>query len=343
MRRPVLARVVLGTAIVAAGLATWAALNTTALRAKLADRQLRSATNDEARTRAAERLASLGDHGLARLVEFIRAGNDDTRAAAVAAIDRRLMSMPDSDSWIVAAADRLSRAIPSAESAGQMAILELVPNGLKHSSETIAASWRAAIAAGLGSPEARVRVLAARLAIHPRVRMHREVVTLLADPAAEVRCAALVATAMPGESEPLIADEDLFRWLHDPDERVRAICHSALVSRERSEAEITRGRQLTSPDPHERLQLLLDLRLDEDLADPEPWLERLSRDSEPGVRAGAARVAVEITSERRLSNPTWVVRVAESDPDATVRKVVHFFRSAQTSMTGTEVRPGRAR
>ena len=32
------------------------------------------------------------------------------------------------------------------------------------------------------------------------------------------------------------ADEDLFRWLHDPDESVRKVCHDALVSRDRTEA-----------------------------------------------------------------------------------------------------------
>ena len=66
---------------------------------------------------------------------------------------------------------------------------------------------------------------------------------------------------------------------------MRAICHDVLVSHERTEAEISLGRRLTNPDPGERLKLLLDLRYNELLRDPEPWLERLGRDIEPAVRA----------------------------------------------------------
>ena len=68
-----------------------------------------------------------------------------------------------------------------------------------------------------------------------------------------------------------------------------------------------------------------DLRYDDDVADPEPWLERLSRDPEPAVRAGAARVMAELTAGRRTC-PAWVARVADADPDPTVRRVAAYFR-----------------
>ena len=83
------------------------------------------------------------------------------------------------------------------------------------------------------------------------------------------------------------------------------------------------------PEPGERLKLLLDLRYDDDVADPEPWLERLARDPEPAVRAGAARVAVEVSADRRLAVPVWVGRLADADPDPTVRRVADHFRRQQ--------------
>jgi HEAT repeat protein len=171
------------------------------------------------------------------------------------------------------------------------------------------------------------------------VKMRTEVVPLLGDPEAEVRRAALVAVATAGEGEPLVADEDLFRWLHDPDEGVRKVCHGALVSRDRTEAEIGLGRRLTNPDARERLKLLPDLRFADEVADPEPWLERLSRDIEPAVRAGAARVAVEVAGERRQSCPAWVARIADADPDPTVRRVARYFRSVPLRVATGEIRP----
>ena len=102
------------------------------------------------------------------------------------------------------------------------------------------------------------------------------------------------------------------------------------MSRGRSEPEISLGRRLSNPDAGERLKLLMDLRYDDDVPDPEPWLERLSRDAEPAVRAGAARVAVEVAAERKQAVPVWVGRLADIDPDATVRRVAGFFRALPT-------------
>jgi len=324
-------------AVTAAGAGT--AMNWTELRAYWTARQLRAAATDEERGRAADRLAALGDRGLARLVEFVRAGDDSSRAAAVGAIARRLDSAPESDPWVLAAAERLERAIASAQSAGQHAILELAPKLLARAGPRGIDRCRGMVAAALTSDDPSVRAQAVRLTLLPQMDMRREAIPLLADSAAEVRAAALVATAMPGEGEPLIADEDLFRWLHDPDENVRTICHGALVSRDRTEEQIALGRRLTDPDPRERLMLLLDLRHNDELADPEPWLERLSRDGEPAVRAGAARVAVEIRGERRLGCPAWVDRIAQSDPDPTVRRVAGFFRGLPLQDGAGIVRP----
>jgi hypothetical protein len=94
-----------------------------------------------------------------------------------------------------------------------------------------------------------------------------------------------------------------------------------LESRGRTQDEIDLGRQLTHPNPRVRLQLLVDLPL-EPKRDIGPWLERLSRDREPAVRAGAVRVA----SERKLLYTQWADKLAATDPDSTVRQVATFHR-----------------
>ena len=195
------------------------------------------------------------------------------------------------------------------------------------------------VAAALASPDAAVRVQAVRLTLHPPIAMRREVVPLLADPDAEVRSAALVAAAMPGDGEPIIADEDLFRWLHDPDESVRKVCRDALVSRDRTEAEIALGRRLTNPDPRERLMLLLDLR----------YGRRAGR---PGAVAGAAQPRHRAgrasrrgagrggdPAERRLGCPAWVDRVADTDPDPTVRRVAAISGAVSSAPAADAIRP----
>jgi hypothetical protein len=325
--------------VVLASAGAGAAANATALRAYWAARQLRVASTDEARDRAADRLTALGGHGLARLVEFICAGDESSRAAAARAIARRIESTADAHPWAETAAQRLEGGMAGADGPGQRAILELVPKLLARTGPGGIDRCRGVVAAALASADVSVRAHAVRLTLHPEIKMRREAVPLLADPAAEVRAAALIAAAMPGEGEPLIPDEDLFRWLHDPDEQVRIVCHGALVSRDRTEAEIALGRRLTHPDPRQRLMLLLDLRHDDELADPEPWLERLSRDIEPGVRAGAVRAAVEIRGERRLGYPAWVGRVAETDPDPTVRRVAAYFRGVPLPGAIGTIRP----
>src|SRR5439155_15416642 len=135
------------------------------------------------------------------------------------------------------------------------------------------------------------RLLAIRLAMHPSLKMRPDLLPLLHAAEPEVRRAALFAVGPATDDDPVIGDEEMFRWLHDADTGVRKVCYDALVSRGRTETEIALGRRLTHPDVRERLELLRDLRFDDDLADPEPWLERLGRDAEPAVRAGAARTA----------------------------------------------------
>jgi len=321
-----------------AGLGVWASANFTELKAGHVARQLRSSTTDEERAVAADRLATLGDPGLKRLVEFVRSPDAPTRTAAVGALDRFLGNLPDGDARAVNVAGQLLDGFAASDGGSQQATLELIPVVLKKTGNTHAAKCRAVVAVGLKMQEPATRVFTTRLAMHPEVQMRGELVPLLSAPEAEVRRAALFAVAA-AEGDPLIGDEELFRYLHDSDDGVRKVSHDALVNRERSEIEISLGRRLADPDPLERLKLLLDLRYDDDVADPDPWLERLSRDPEPAVRAGAARVAIEVSVMRQLTCPGWVTRVTDADPDATVRFVASYFRRQAAVRVDPNVRP----
>ena len=153
-------------------------------------------------------------------------------------------------------------------------------------------------------PSVTARLTAIRAVMNPQMALRGEIIPLLSAAEPEVRRASLFAVGPATEADAVvIGDEELFHWLHDTDSGVRTLCREALVSRGRSEAEIALGRRLVDPDAGERLKLLLDLRYDDDVADPEPWLERLSHDADPGVRAGSVRVIMELIAERRTALP----------------------------------------
>jgi hypothetical protein len=326
---------------VAAGASTWVALNWTALRASRAANNLASAATDEERAKWADELLGAGEPGLRKLTESLRSGADPARSAAVAAFEKYLTALPDNDPRAASASAAVLDAFTGAPDPGKRAVLRLVPVVLKRTGATNAARCRAVVADGLKMPDAESRLAAVRLAIHPDLKLRAELVPLLAAPEPEVRGTALFGVASAADGEVLINDEELFRWLHDADASVRKICRDALVARDRSEVEIALGRRLTHPDPNERLNLLLELRFDDDVADPEPWLERLSRDPEPAVRAGAARVAVEVSTGRNHSPPVWVGRLADADQHPTVRFVVRYYRG-QPVPARDSVRPAAA-
>ena len=150
------------------------------------------------------------------------------------------------------------------------------------------------------------------------------IVPLLADPVVDVRRAAILAVGpTPADGPTVVGPEELFPCLHDADRDVRELAVSALKSRGLDDGQVELARQLVSPNAADRLQLLHDLAIEHaTIPDPSPWLERLSRDPEPAVRAGTARVA----HERRLRFTSWLDRLADHDPDPTVRQVAGWYR-----------------
>ncbi len=325
MTRKKWTRVALALAVLLAIGGAWAGFNAPLLRAKYAGQKLAAASTDEERAQWADKLVTYGTPGFERLIGFVKSGDEPGRAAAVAALDRHLTALPDGDTRAVTIGGAVLDAYPTANETGKHAVLSLVPTVLNRTGGTHADRCRAIVIDGLKMPGLEARLLAVRLAIHPDIKLRAEIVPLLAAKEPELRGASLFAVAAVSDSDQVLGDEELFKWLHDPDPGVRKVCHDTLVGRDRSDVEISLGKRLTHTDPRERLKLLLDLRYD-DVADPEPWLERLSRDPEPAVRAGATRVMVEVAAIRRQPRPAWVARVADGDHHPTVRLVAGYYR-----------------
>ena len=328
-----------GLALVAVGV--WAGANWNGLQTKYAVHRLKSAATEDERTNWAESLATRGDEGPNQLAELLKAVEPPVRISAANALRSHLDSLPPDDSRALLLSSKLLDVYLACSESEREALTPLLPALVQRTGGIHAAKCREAVSATLQMKPIEARLVAIRAATEPHLAMRGELVSMLqaADP--EIRRAALFAVGPATEGEPVLGDEALFNWLHDPDADVRKICRAALVSRGRSDGEISLGRRLVDPDTGERLKLLLDLRYDDDFADPEPWLQRLSQDADPGVRAGAARVIMELNGEKKLPAPGWVLRLAESDPDPTVRRIAKYFRSQPATAADEGIRlPG---
>jgi hypothetical protein len=327
MTRKALRRGLIGLVLVLLVSGTVAVLNWECLRAGYAAHRLKTASSDEGRALWADSLASAGDEGERRLIELATAGEPCIRSAAAGALDRRLGALPENDDHAAVLAGRLIELFVQSDAARRESLVVLLPVVVSRCGVIHWPKCKEAAAAALRMPSSQARLIAIHVSLHPHAGLRSELIPLLSAAEPEVRRAAMFAIGPAADTESVVGDEELFRWLHDSDAAVRTICRDALVSRGRTDVEIGLGRRLVDPDARERLQLLLDLRHDDDLADPEPWLERLSRDAVPGVRAGAVRVAVELSVEKQQPPPSWVTRTVESDTELAVRRIARFYQA----------------
>ncbi len=309
-RRRWLGRFAIVSLLMLGGGAAW---NWSHLHARLVAYELRTAASDAHRLDRARALVQFGAPGRSLLIDALRAGDESTCTALATAIREVHHGRPVE----LDLARALVAGMPEFGDAGRDAVVFALPAIVDHPDESLREPCRAAVELGLKS-SAKSKALAAKLAV--RVKIAERVLPLLDDAEPEVRAAALAALGTAGDASPL-GDEELFRWMNDPDAKVRAICEAVLESRGRGAEEIDLGRRLTHPKAAERLRLLVDLARDSE-RDIGPWLERLARDAEPAVRAGAARVAC----ERKLKFADWTEELANHDPDATVRQVASFHR-----------------
>jgi hypothetical protein len=323
-------RVGLAVGLLAVAAGGYAAFNWSGVCARYAGYRFRAASTDDDRAKWAGRLVSLGDAGGPYLLAPFRTGDEAGCAAAVTAVKGQLAGLAPTDPGYVARCRLVLGGFGSFSDAGKAAAVELVPEVLQCPDPDAVVRCRDAVRAGFAAPTADGRVRAIRLALRPEIALTADAAPLLNDPDAAVRRAAMLAVGPVAEgTNPVVGDEELFRWLHDPDPEVRDLCEAALSSRGLDAAQVQLARQLASPDTAERLRLLVDLQWAGDaVRDPGPWLERLSRDPNPAVRLGAARVAY----ERRLTFAGWLDHMADTDPDPTVRHWAGYYRERSAAV-----------
>lgn len=312
----------LGTAALGLALAGVAAVKRDALAAAYASHALACAETDEDRARQARVLLDLADPEAGRFTALFEGDRPEEARAAAAAFAEKFADATPGDpafaAWCrVVAGDGVK---PS--EAGHAALLGLVPTLLKSNDPSVPALCRPVVAAGLRGPT-ESKLLAARHALHPKVNARADLVPLLSDADTGVRRAALLAVGPAADDgSEVVGTEELFRGLHDGDAGVRDLTALALQSRGLSLSQVSLARQLAHPNPAERLALLSDLGTEESVKDAGPWLERLSRDADPAVRLGAARVAFEMG----LQFTGWLDPLERTDPDATVRRWAAYYR-----------------
>lgn len=317
-------RIGLGVVVVLLAGGVYAGVRWKSLNASYSGYKLRTATTDEARLTAACKLIEAGDSGTPYLVETLRGADAERCTAVVFALRDYLKDLDPSDPRFAALCRPHVHGFADYSEVGQEAALLLVSDFLRSPEPDCLPRCREIVRVALKHRSTEVRVQAVHLAMRPDLDQKADVVACLQAPEPEVRRAAMLAVGPAGPGSSAIADEDLFAWLNDADAQVQMLCESALGTRGLQPEQIAAARKLTSPDAAERLKLLIDLRWKRDaIRDPGPWLERLSRDADPAVRAGAARVAYEC----KLSFAGWLDRLAQDDPDGTVRQIVRFHRS----------------
>jgi hypothetical protein len=291
------------------------------LKAKYDVRQFRAASTDDARTAMLQQLMNTGEPGAKELLNVLHDGTPEQCRAVAGAFADRFSESGDGDPLRPLVLGALQAQHTGFNEAGQQAALDLVPQLLKHAGSGGVECSRKLIEQNLTGPtDAKTR--AVRLATLPGVQLQQAVVVLLDDPDAGVRQAAMTVVG-PGKT---IDTENLFRHLNDTDPTVRLLCEASLSSRGLDTDQIEAGRQLTSAEVADRLQLLTRLhrQRNSEEFDIGPWLERLSRDNEPAVRAAAARVGF----DSPLAFAPWLDYLA-NDPDATVRQIVAFHKAAK--------------
>jgi HEAT repeat protein len=239
------------------------------------------------------------------------------------------LTMPNDESAPPELTAALAHLLESAESAMSP---EALPGALllairfisqPHSdSATILKSCRQLVEAGLKDDRPECRAHAARLAAAPELKALDLVPPLIlgraADPDPEVRRTALVLIAGHEELAPI---ESLLPVLHDDSEAVRSVCAKALRGRGLTVEQIQLAKLLTDPRAAVRAQVPAKVVEFPDL-DTRVWLNQLSRDSSPAVRAAVIRTFGEHQDAHLRDR---IREMATADPSSTIRQLAEYY------------------
>ncbi len=309
MRRNI--TVVVGLTVVACVAAAW--LCRDALKARYYVHRLTTDANESWVARAPD----WGDDVAGRLVGCLTNDDEAVCDRVGAALTVLSEAWPDDDVRQTELVVQLADVFASFSAAGQQWSLDFASGRVRGGQPAVLAAARMLVTSGLQSRDAAVRVRAVRLAMRPELTQLEPLLPLLRDAVPEVRRAAVLAL---GPAKTLMADDDLLPALHDSDVDVQRLVKTALLSRGLSEKQVRMGKYLSSPRPADRLKLVAYLRDDGD-HDLCAWLQRLSLDTSPAVRAAAARVAGE---QQVFQFAERLAQMATGDPDSTVRPIASY-------------------
>ena len=195
-------------------------------------------------------------------------------------------------------------------------------NQASPANDSVRKACRALVGAAVHDERAECRANAARLAAAPGVELLNQVPQYIIGPKpdtdAEVRRVAIV---LLGRHEELVSTEQLLPSLHDVSGAVRRACEQALRGRGLTDEQIDLARLMTDPDAAVRAQVpakVLSVRE----VDARIWLDQLSRDSSPAVRAAVIRAFAE-HPDADLRD--CVREMAANDPSCTVRQLADYY------------------
>lgn len=275
---------------------------------------LLSAPDDSTRRALAEK--AVAEATVKSLTTFFADGSPEVRNALFAA-----MAVRSDDDRLAFVARVALAAVDRFDAAERELMASLMDRLGRHDAD----SARELMAIGLkGSPVA--KELVCRAGGRSEFGMTTEIAALFGDDSPIVRRAALLAV---GTNRDVVSEDAIFRLMSDRDDEVKLIAGATLQARGLDERQIELGRKLLHPDSAVRLSLLGDLlRNDGTISDLGPWLSRLGRDTDPAVRAGAARLAFEC----RVRSTDWLDDLADRDPDPLVRSVAGHYRQRSNAV-----------
>ncbi len=175
---------------------------------------------------------------------------------------------------------------------------------------------------GLSDTQAQVRIAAVQAAMNPTLQLLEQLPKMLYSERVEmdpdVRVMLLLGL---GNRESLLPTDQLLTYLHDSEREVREVAQQALRSRGLSTERIRLAQLLTHPDPVMRARVPSQVIEIPDL-DASIWLEKLSHDPAPVVRAAVARSAGD-TQETKWHS--LLQKLASDDPNPTVQQLAEFY------------------
>lgn len=263
------------------------------------------------------RAGDWGNHVANRLVACLTRDDEVICDRAGAALTALSDTWPADDVRQSVLVIQLADGFSAFSAPGQQWSLDFAAGRVRNGHPAILAAARMLVTCGLQSRDSSVRVRAVRLAMRPELTQLEPLLPLLKDAVPEVRRATVLAL---GPAKTLVSDDDLLPVLHDTDADVQRLAKTALLSRGLSEKQVQMGRLLSSQRPTDRLKLLAVLR-DDGEHDLSAWLQRLSQDPSPAVRAAAARTAGE---QQVFQLADRLAQMATNDPDTTVRPIASY-------------------